>query len=407
VAAANHDLTNKECEGIVKIRNLKSGLMAFALTITGISFCASAHGQAQANPPASVPTFPTTNVARTGFFYVGGQYVGEPGKQVMDGAMYVEVWVPKTIRHPYPVVFFHGAAQTGTNWLQTPDGRPGWAYYFTDQGYVIYMVDQPARGRSPYLPGFDGDLTTMTTAMEEQRFTDESRQGTWPQARKQTQWPGTGTNSGRKGDPIFDAFYATQVQYLASNAKTQKLVQDAGAALLDKIGPAVLVTHSQAGPFGWLIADARPKLVKGIIAVEPAAPPLENLFLGTGAARLWGVTDIPIHYDPPVSNPAELQTVRQEKPEDADLVPCWRQKEPARKLTNLETIPILIVSSEASYHSVEDHCDAEWLNQAGAKATHIRLESVGIHGNGHMMMLEKNNFEIAKLLDEWVQKAVH
>jgi hypothetical protein len=121
----------------VKIRNLKPGLMAFALMIGGISFCARTHGQAHANPPASVPTFPTTNVARTGFFYVGGRYVGEPGKEVMDGAMYVEVWVPKTIRHPYPVVFFHGAAQTGTNWLQTPDGRPGWAYYFTGEGYVI------------------------------------------------------------------------------------------------------------------------------------------------------------------------------------------------------------------------------------------------------------------------------
>jgi hypothetical protein len=119
------------------------------------------------------------------------------------------------------------------------------------------------------------------------------------------------------------------------------------------------------------------------------------------------VTDIPVHYDPPVSDPTELQTVRQEKPDDVGLVPCWRQKAPARKLKNLEAIPILIVSSEASYHSVDDHCDVEWLNQAGAKATRIRLEDEGIHGNGHMMMLEKNNFEIARLLDQWMQKAVH
>ena len=78
-----------------------------------------------AMPPMAIPTFSTENVARTAFFYAGGEYVGEKGKEVMDGAMYTEVWVPKNLRHPYPIVFYHGAGQTGTDWLQTPDGRPG------------------------------------------------------------------------------------------------------------------------------------------------------------------------------------------------------------------------------------------------------------------------------------------
>ena len=82
-------------------------------------------------------------------FYVGGKYVGAPGKEYMDGAMYVELWVPKQVRQPYPIVMFHGNGQTGAVWQQTPDGRPGWAYYLIDQGYVVYMVDYPARGRSP------------------------------------------------------------------------------------------------------------------------------------------------------------------------------------------------------------------------------------------------------------------
>ena len=64
-------------------------------------------------PPASIPTFSTDNLAREGFFYVGGKYVGAPGKEVMHGAMYVEVMVPKQIRQRYPVVFFHGNGQTG------------------------------------------------------------------------------------------------------------------------------------------------------------------------------------------------------------------------------------------------------------------------------------------------------
>jgi len=103
-------------------------------------------------PPATIPTFSTTDLSRTGIFYAGGKYVGEPGKETMGGDAYVEVWVPKQIRHPYPIIYIHGAGQTATDWQQTPDGRPGWAYYFAKQGYVQYMVDSPARGRSPYVP---------------------------------------------------------------------------------------------------------------------------------------------------------------------------------------------------------------------------------------------------------------
>jgi pimeloyl-ACP methyl ester carboxylesterase len=32
--------------------------------------------------------------------------------------------------------------------------------------------------------------------------------------------------------------------------------------LLDRIGPAIVVAHSQSGTFGFLIADKRPNLVK-------------------------------------------------------------------------------------------------------------------------------------------------
>ena len=102
-----------------------------------------------AMPPASIPTFSTENLGRMAHFYVGGHYVGAPGKEQMEGPMYVEVWVPKQIRQPYPIVMFHGNGQTGAVWQETPDGRAGWAYYLIAQGYVVYMVDYPARGRSP------------------------------------------------------------------------------------------------------------------------------------------------------------------------------------------------------------------------------------------------------------------
>ena len=54
----------------------------------------------------------------------------------------------------------------------------------------------------------------------------------------------------------------------------EQLNREAGVALLDKIGPAILLTHSQSGPFGWVLANDRPKLVKGILAIEPNGPPL-------------------------------------------------------------------------------------------------------------------------------------
>jgi len=73
-------------------------------------------GTSSALPPAGIPTFSTENLGRMAHFYVGGEYVGEQGKEYMDGAMYVEVWVPKQVRQPYPIVMFHGNGQTGAVW---------------------------------------------------------------------------------------------------------------------------------------------------------------------------------------------------------------------------------------------------------------------------------------------------
>ena len=40
----------------------------------------------------------------------------------------------------------------------------------------------------------------------------------------------------------------------------------------------------------------------------------------------------------------------------------------------------------------------------GCSRTWIKLEEAGIHGNGHMMMLEKNNQEIAAVMSRWMEK---
>ena len=81
-----------------------------------------------------------------------------------------------------------------------------------------------------------------------------------------------------------------------------------GAMLLDKIGPAIIMTHSAGGPFGWLVAEIRPNLVKGIIAIEGGGQPF-------GGQNVWGMSTIPVAYDPPVSDPSEIKTKRVEAPE--------------------------------------------------------------------------------------------
>ncbi|NML43889.1 alpha/beta fold hydrolase [Ramlibacter sp. G-1-2-2] len=327
-------------------------------------------------------------------FFAGGTYVGEPGKQVMRGAMYVEHLRPARTTQRYPLVLISGTGQTAVNWMTTPDGRPGWSDFFLARGYEVYLVDQPARGRSAWIDGVDGEVRNLTAASIESLFTVG---GKWPQARLHTQWPG----SGRPGDPAFDQFYASQVSYLASAPETQRLAKAAGTALLDRIGPAVLVTHSQSGPFGWVIADARPGLVKGIVALEPQGPPIE------GKRLLWGLTDIPLTYDPPAAKASDLELEPGSASPDPGLKSCWRQKGSPRQLSRLAGIPVVVLGTEASYHAQFDHCAVQWLQQAGVGAEYLRLEELGIHGNGHMMMLEKNSDDIAAVVSGWVEKAVH
>ena len=65
-----------------------------------------------------------------------------------------------------------------------------------------------------------------------------------------------------------------------------------------------------------------------------------------------------------------------------------------------------MVTSEASYHAPYDHCTVRYLAQAGVKSTFMRLPDIGIHGNGHMMMLEKNSDAIAKAMADWLDHAL-
>ena len=358
--------------------------------------------------PASANSPAPLQIAREGYIYAGGHIDQSSPTRPMIGQLYAEYQIPAHQTHRYPVVMIHGGHQNGTNFTGTPDGREGWAQYFLRHGYAVYVVDQPGRGRAAYNADAYGPLYYPTIEMTEQRFAASERFKLWPQAHLHTQFPGTGY----PGDPSFDAFFQSEEPSIRNFAEQQTLMQQAGPALLDKIGPAILLVHSQAGAFAWPIAQARPALVRAILAVEPNGPPVHDVlysgapdwFKDDAKLKISGLADIPLEYNPPLADGEALSFQHATEPIGPDQVRCWSQTEPARKLVALDKIPLLVISSEASYHAPYDACTVAYLRQAGVPVNHIHLADRGIHGNGHMMMVEKNNMEIAAVMTGWLEK---
>lgn len=172
----------------------------------------------------------------------------------MTGQIYVEKLSPNPppANPKLPIIFIAGAAQTGTNFLTTPDGRPGWASYFISKGHTVYLSDQPARGRSAWLTGQGRIGSIGSPDAVSDKFTDMANNGgQWPQAKLHTQWPGTG----RMGDPVFDAFYASQVPLQTDRLISEEQNAQSYSALVNIVGECYIISHSQAGAYG------RPNLI--------------------------------------------------------------------------------------------------------------------------------------------------
>lgn len=311
--------------------------------------------------------------------FVGGRQAERPGGgTIRAGQAWVLCMVPEVQTQPLPVIMIHGGGGQGTDFLFTPDGRPGWAARFLRAGHAVYVMDRPGHGRAPWHEQALGPMTPLPSYQEMvPRFTAPRSKGNWPEAALHSQWP----DDGEPGSPTLDQFMAGIGPMHADLATMQTQARDAGVALLDLTGPAILLTHSQGGPCGWLIADARPDLVRAIIAVEPLSPP----FLDHPLGRLdWGLTAAPLRFDPPARSPEDLN----------DGI--------ARRLPGLSGMPIVVVTAEASWMTGHNHRVAEFLSAHGASAKQIRLADHGLRGNGHMMMAERNSDRIADLLIDWV-----
>jgi pimeloyl-ACP methyl ester carboxylesterase len=336
-----------------------------------LTLTASLHAQSRAGSPA--PTgkagLPPLVLAEQGSFFVNAQAIetrfpsgnGTPVAGHISGkGMYVQYQIPKDRRAgAYPVVMVHGSSHTAKTYEDTPDGRMGWSEYFVRRGVPTYVVDHAGRARSGFDPTPTNQARLEKNAGTVPSFTVFTNENAW-------------TNF-RIGPTAFTPFPATKFpvqardQYFAqivpntetSYAEGGRTTVAALAALLDRIGPAVVVVHSQSGAYGLGVAIERPALVKAVVSVEP---------------RVCAVSD------------ANLQV--------------------------FAGVPLLTMFGDFFGTDIGDwpgrmaECIATVDKVKAAKGTaeNIHLPSRGIPGNSHMLMMDTNNQQLADMILSWLDR---
>lgn len=315
---------------------------------------------------------------RRGHLWIPGEKVQSDGLTYQRGPLFAEWEAPEQVTRPYPAVLVHGGGYQGTEWLDTPDGRPGWAQRLVEAGYVVVVVDRPGHGRSPF------HVKTMGSMGPPFSY-ENGRNIYFPNdnAPTHTQWPFAQDDAA-----AFDEFLAGYGPLPDDLAMSQDMEATRLADLLDRIGPALLITHSASGPVGWLVADRRPGMVKGIVAIEPMGPPYADI--PNIGSLTWGLAAYPLAWEPQPASPDEL-----------------RSAAPGTyRLPALDSLPILAVTAEASKFAAASAPAIEQLFAAGAAAELLHLPDVGIFGNGHGLIYEKNSDEILRPVIDWLTRRV-
>lgn len=322
---------------------------------------------------AAAPAFAGGEAGRLTLRDLGEKYVGysttpgDNGSVNVANAMFVQYMLPANRRHQYPIVFIHGGGGQGTDWLQTPDGRDGWTDYFVADGWDVYVVDRPGHGRSQSNPSCrDGKVGTANTAIIARLSTSDPKV-----------WPGgepTPTNPAVIGWTAS----STTAPYCGDVLAAQTI-----SALLDEIGPAILLPHSAGGGSTFRVPDLSSKNVVGILAFEaagsnPVAPGFNN-------------------------TPATITTWKTEPPlaqgfAAVDRGGCQMQGDNPSKLVNYAGKPIVLVASEKGTLSLDAiKCAASVWQQAGADASWVYLPDRGLKGGGHFSMAQLDNGDSAKV----------
>ncbi len=315
-------------------------------------------------------------LADEGIFFVGGRSIESkfpgvspagpvpPGSVVVDQT-YVHYRIPEKATKKTPVILVHGGGLTGASFESTPDGREGWATYFTRKGYPVYVVDTPGRGRA----GFNSTSFNQAKIEGDVKFLPGNvlmltAELSWPLFRfgptigtkfPDTQFPTEAMNAfGAQGVPLAE---------VTLEGGAMKTAPQGLAALLDKIGPAILVVHSLSGPFADALVALKPGLVKAVVNIEGAqavTPTDQQVAAYSGVPVLEMFGD---HLDSPVFTAGPRLAARSAVVDRINQVP-------------------------------------------GGKATLVKLPDVGIRGNSHMIMQDKNNLVVADYVLKWLSANV-
>lgn len=315
---------------------------------------------------------------------LGGKFVGYTTKPAANGSvdvtngMFVQYMLPAERKHPYPLVLIHGGGGQGMDWLQTPDGRDGWADYFVADGWDVYVVDRPGHGRSQSNAGCgDGKVGTANSGFIARLATSDANL-----------WPGgapTPTNPAVIG---WTAAGAT-APYCGDALAAEKI-----SALLDEIGPSILVAHSAGGGSTFRVPDRNPKNVVGIVAFEgvgsnPVAPGFNN---APALITTWKT-------QPALPAGFTAQKVGN----------CPMQGGTPAKLVNYAKVSITLVGSNYGFKNMPPlvpgltepqdilKCSAESWKQAGVDANYVYLPDRGLKGGGHFAMAQKDSADYAKV----------
>ena len=345
-----------------------------ALALVAVAILGSvAAGAVAAEKPAPLV------IQEQGSFAVGGTVVTAPGifDPIHNGAYnpgdqsvagqtlhgdhaYVFYQVPINPR-PLPLVMWHGHGQSSKTWETTPDGREGFQTIFLRRRFPVYLVDQPRRGRASRstVP------VNLPAAPDEQLWFGIFRLGVWPNF-----FPGV--QFAQKPEAL-DQFF----RQMAPNTGPfdMEVTSAAVSALFDKIGPGILVTHSQAGGLGWRTAMKNPN-VRAIASYEPGSNfpfpdgDVPAGGIGVPLADFMHLTKIPIvlYYGDNIPE----EPVKEPGPDQ------WRRLLGVARLWR----------------------DA--VNGRGGEVTLVHLPEVGIRGNTHFAMSDLNNAQIADLLSRYL-----
>jgi hypothetical protein len=315
-----------------------------------------------------------------GSFAVGGTVVTTPGtfdagKPSAAGATlhgdhaYVFYQVPIGAR-PLPLVFWHGAGQSKRTWETTVDGREGFQNIFLRRHFAVYLLDQPRRGAA----GRSTVPADVPATTDDQMWFGMFRIGVWPDY-----FPGVQFSRAPEAlDQYFRAMTPNTGPYDAEiNAR-------AVAALFTKIGPGILVTHSQSGGPGWLTV-MRSSNVRAVVSYEP------------GSGFVFPEGEVPAAM-PSLTGPLEGVAA------------------PRDRFMALTTIPIVLyfgdnIPDAPSPNPGQDNWRVRlamarlWrdtVNRHGGRVTLVRLPEIGIRGNTHFPFSDTNNIEIANLLSRFL-----